>query len=60
MHGDRKLRLSSLLQLEEMKMRFEEETSCYLTGRGLFSLSTRLLKSTTRRKIKQWILLDII
>jgi hypothetical protein len=38
----------------------EEETLCYLTGRGLFSPSTRLLKSTTRRKIKQWILLGII
>src|ERR1700728_1889076 len=36
--------------------RIEEETSCYLTGRGLFSPSIRLSKSTTKTRIQQWIL----
>jgi hypothetical protein len=31
----------------------EEETPCYLTGRDLFLLFTRLLKSTTKKRINQ-------
>jgi hypothetical protein len=38
----------------------EEETPCYLTVRDLFSLFTRLLKSTTKTRIQQSIPVAII
>jgi hypothetical protein len=38
----------------------EEETPCYLTVRDLFSLFTKLLKSTTKTRIQQSIPVDII
>jgi len=38
----------------------EEETPCYLTVRDLFSLFTKLLKSTTKTRINQSIPVAII